>query len=149
MLVLALLPLPIDEVRERRAAVGEASVQGPANGAMEASNFGWIEGASRAQRVNSGAEERLVGVNVSDAGDRFLVEKHGLDRRTATSEEFRQASRGERPRQWLPAESLAEVVPVSAGRQESHAAELPLVRESQLVSVVEGQSEVFKAQRRL
>ena len=39
----------------------------------------------RTQRMDPGPEQRLVGVDVADAGDPALVEQKGLDRRRATA----------------------------------------------------------------
>ena len=39
-----------------------------------------LECAGRAQRVHAGAKQRLVGVDVADAGDPALVEQERLDR---------------------------------------------------------------------
>ena len=45
------------------------------------------EPARRAQRMDPGAEQRLVGVDVADAGDLALIEQERLDRRAADPRE--------------------------------------------------------------
>ena len=53
--------------------------------------------------------ERLVGVDVPDAGEAALVEDCRLDGRTATGERLRKAFRGEAPFEWLASDTGGQV----------------------------------------
>src|SRR5207244_3322864 len=57
--------------------------------------------AGRRERVEPGSPERLVGVDVADAGDTRLVEQERLQRRRPTERESGQALGGELARERL------------------------------------------------
>ena len=54
-----------------------------------------VERVGAAQRMDAGAVQRLVGVDVADAGDPLLVEQERLDRRAAALRERAQVRAGE------------------------------------------------------
>src|SRR5439155_5498772 len=55
------------------------------------------ERSGRAQRVDSGAKQRLVGVDVAHPGDAPLVQQEGLDRCTAPARQRAGAVHRSRP----------------------------------------------------
>ncbi len=64
---------------------------------------------SLTERMDPGAPECLVGVDVPEARDRSLVEQHGLDRSAACCEARGEIPRAEARRQRLGPESLGEI----------------------------------------
>ena len=85
--------------------------------------------------MDAGGEERLVGVDVADAGDGALVEEHGLDGRASVRQRLAQLGGGERGVERLRAEGADGLL----GRfDEPHLAELAEVGVAQLAAVVEG-----------
>ena len=90
--------------------------------------------SARRQRVDLRAEQRLVGVDVADAGDPLLVEQHRLDRGAGLRRKRVQVLAGELGLERLDAEPLAEeVVERLAAERELAGAEPPRVDELQLV----------------
>ena len=69
------------EVVDRGSARVEAGVQRRHDGVAQRGDLRALEPARLAQRVDRRAKQRLVGVDVPDAGDPALVEQDGLDRR--------------------------------------------------------------------
>ena len=100
----ALHAIGIAEVVDRRALGVDARLQRLDDRAGELVELGARQRPRRSQRVDARAEERLVGVDVADAGDPPLVEQERLDRRTPAARELSQvpareaASNGSRPR---------------------------------------------------
>ena len=94
--------------------------------------------AGRAQRVHARAEQRLVGVDVPDAGDPALVEQERLHRRPAAARERAQVLGAEAGVEGLEAEARAqEGVERGAPVGELAGAEAARVDVEQLVAVVE------------
>ena len=69
-----------------------------------------VDAVRAPQRVDAGAEQRLVGVDVADAGDPLLVEQHRLDRRAAAAGERVQVLAGELGLERLDPQALGEEV---------------------------------------
>lgn len=61
------------------AAMFDAHFQHGADGFMQPGNFLWSQRFGPAQGMNTGAEERLIGVDVADAGHQALIEQERLD----------------------------------------------------------------------
>jgi hypothetical protein len=77
--------------------------------AREAASVIRIEPGRGTKRVDTRAPQRLVDVDVPEAGHRPLVEQGGLDRRTPTGEAGPEPARGECASEWLDAEAVGEV----------------------------------------
>src|SRR5437660_7259714 len=75
------------------------------------------------ERVDLCTPERFVGVDVSHAGERALIEERRLDRRTAAGETIAERARGEAAVQRLGAEPGGEVRLELVGPQEQPSAE--------------------------
>ncbi len=75
-------PVGVAEVVDRRAARGEAGARARrARPRRRRPDWRARQPSRGAQRVDARAEQRLVGVDVADAGDPALVEQERLDRR--------------------------------------------------------------------
>src|SRR5215211_6719233 len=68
-----------DVVAKRRALQLHTAPEGCAHRAMQARELACPQLARRRARMDPGAPERLVGVDVPDPGDSALVEKECLD----------------------------------------------------------------------
>ena len=79
-LVVAGAAVCIDVVAQGGPAGADGACEGLADGPAEAAGLLAVEGASRLQRVDSGAKEGLVGIDVADAGDDLLIEQRRFDR---------------------------------------------------------------------
>ena len=111
--ILARLAVRADVVAEARAPVGDPFAQDLAHGAVETPDIAGVERVGRPQRMEPRAPERLIGVDVPDAGDEALVEQQRLQLRRSTSQPLRQARRGEPALERLrpvPAEDLADAI---------------------------------------
>jgi len=91
-----------------------------------------------AQRVDSRPEQRLVRVDVADAGNPALVEDERLDRRRAPARDRPQVTSRERGRQWLDPEAGTQVRITCVGAVDDVAGtEPPRVDIDQPMAVVE------------
>ena len=72
------------------------------------------DAAGGARRMDAGAKQRLVRVDVADAADEVIVHQHDLDRRLATARALEQPVRGELALERLRAEIAQQLVPASA-----------------------------------
>ena len=68
-----------------------------------------VEALRRAQRMDARAPERLVDVDVPEAGERALVEERGLDRRAPLGEALAEPRSGEERVERLLADARREV----------------------------------------
>ena len=83
------------EVADRGALRLDAGLERRDDGRVEAGDAGAREAPGGRRGMDPRREQRLVGVDVADAGDDALVEERGLDRRLAARERARQV--GGRP----------------------------------------------------
>src|SRR5262245_34079630 len=70
-------------VAQRGALPRDAAPERPLDPTHERLQLFRLEVACRAQRMEAGPPERLVGIDVSDAGEHALVEDDGLEGRSA------------------------------------------------------------------
>src|SRR4051812_32121361 len=73
-------------VAERRALASDAELERGADRLVQAANLGGPQRQRRPQRVDLGAPEGLVDVDVPHPGERPLVEERGLHRCAAPAE---------------------------------------------------------------
>jgi hypothetical protein len=100
-----------------------------ANRADEARDLFGCEFATGKLRVNSGSEERFIGVNVADSSDQALVKDEGLDWSRSTAKDCLQIRRCESGFEWLRSEFCLEWSP-GFRRPPFDAAKLTLIGEA-------------------
>ena len=83
----------VAEVVDRGAVGGDPGAQRLDHPVAQSRELRTGQPPRRAQRVDAGSEERLVGVDVAHASDPPLVEQEGLDRRAAAARLRRAGSR--------------------------------------------------------
>ena len=76
---------------------------------MQAPQLVAVDALRRAQRVDARAPQRLVDVDVPEAGERALVEERGLDRRAPLREPLAEPCRREERIERLLADARREV----------------------------------------
>ena len=74
----AIRPL-IDRVRQRRAATGDGRSQHGPDGVVQPPHLGGGETIGPAQWMDASPPQRLVGVNVAQAGQKALIEQQRFD----------------------------------------------------------------------
>ena len=79
------------------------------HGSVEAADLRLEQPAGRAQRVDARPPERLVGVDVSEPGDRALIEHGSLDGRAPAAEPIAEIARCERCRERLGTEPHGQI----------------------------------------
>jgi hypothetical protein len=77
---------------------------------LETTALGLGELARRRQRMDPGAPEGFVGIDVSQPGHRPLVEERSFDRRALAGQALAEGARPEATKQGLRAETSAQVV---------------------------------------
>ena len=137
----ALDAVGVAEVVDRGAARGEARLKRGDHGVPERRDLRALEQARLAQRVDRGAKQRLVGVDVADARDPALVEQDGLDRRAAVARLQVQVLGRELGAERLDPEArVEEGVELRAAERELAGAEAARVAEGDDVAIVELQA---------
>src|SRR3954452_1343788 len=101
-------PSGVAEVVDGRALRRDAELERLDHRVAQGARLLAREAVRAAQRVDAGAEQRLVGVDVADAGDPLLVEQHRLDRRAAADGQRVQVLAGEAGRERLDAQPRGE-----------------------------------------
>lgn len=128
---------------EGGAAPFQAAVQDVMDRPVQAFDFVLGETAGRPFRVQAGQKERLIDVDVAETGDQSLIEQHTLQLTGAPGEAGREHLRRELIRQRFGTETPVQSLDVSREEVE-HPAELPLVREPEIVPVVELDCQVLE-----
>src|SRR3712207_1636392 len=95
--------------------------------------------------MQSGTEERLVDVDVPEAGNQRLIEKHALQLAGTPGERGGERFGGKRGREWLRSEPAIERRDV-VRQQVQDAAELALVGEAKVLPAIELDRQVLEAQ---
>ncbi len=103
---------------------------------MERAHLGRLEAPRLPERVDAGTPERLVGIDVPDAGERSLVEDRRLDRSLPGREPLTQHLRGEAGLQRLWADTRIEVGVELAGLEQQPRAEAADITVGDVRSVV-------------
>src|SRR4051812_19959716 len=129
------------EVVDRRTARAEARLERRDDRVAQRGDLAALQRARAAQRMDAGAKERLVGVDVADARDAALVQQQRLDRRAPLArlqvEVLGREVRAER----LDAQAaVEELLQRGAAERELAGAEAARVTEAQDVGVVELQA---------
>ena len=88
-------PSAPDIVAEARAPVADALAQADADGPMEPPHLVRCQGVGATQRIEPCAPQRLIGVDVADAGDERLVEQQRLEARAPSVQPLGQPRRAE------------------------------------------------------
>ena len=109
-----------------------------------------VQAGATAQRMQTRAPERLIGVDVADAGDKALVHQQRLQSALAPSDALAKVGQRERFVKRLRAEGGEELsgLPCPEHRSrlvppvQAHAAELARVAHAQLVAVVKREPEM-------
>jgi hypothetical protein len=107
-----------------------------ADGSVEAPQLGPVEAGRRAQRVEPRAPQRFVDVDVPHPGERPLVEKRRLERRSTTRQALAEPSGGEQRIERLVADPLVDIRLGLAGLEQQPRAEAPDVPVCDIRSVV-------------
>jgi hypothetical protein len=103
---------------------------------MHGADLGIGELACRSARMDAGAPERLVRVDVPDTGEAALVEQDGLYRRAAPGERLAEALRREGSRERLVPDAVVEIRAQFARLDQEPRAETPDVAVDDVRSVV-------------
>ena len=114
---------------------------------MHPTNFLGRERIRASLRVNSGPEQRLVDVDVPQSANESLIEKNGLDLSWTPPQPLFQPRCRKTALEWLATQPLIETVEIITVDVEDPA-ELALVREAQVESIVELDREMLEAKRR-
>jgi hypothetical protein len=96
--------------------------------------------------VNSGAKERLIDINITEAGDHSLVEKGILDLSGAPGENLLDSPGGKSMREWLWTKTGVEAIDIGLPGDDDPA-EFPLVAKSKIGSAIQVDGQVFEAHR--
>ena len=80
-------------VAKRRALPRDAVLERGADRVVQPPELVAVDALGRAERMDPRAPERLVDVDVPEAGERPLVEERGLDRRAALRDAARRGGR--------------------------------------------------------
>ena len=135
-----LLAAAVAVVVDRGAAVVDPGLQGGDDGVAQRLQVLGLHRAGGRERVQAGPVERLVGVDVADAGDPGLVEQERLQRRRAPGGHRSQRLRRELGRERLDADLAGEArLEVDVVDQEG-LAEAARVGEPDLATVVEDEA---------
>src|SRR6185295_10925971 len=100
-----------------------------------------VQAVAGAQRVQLGVPERLIGVDIADAGDDFLIEQQRLEARAPPEQQLAQQRGRKRIGERLDAVGAFERGQAQAIEQ-PRAAELARVVEEYLSPIVEQQHQV-------
>jgi len=119
-------------------------VQHDADRLVEQGDLAGAQAGGRAQRMDLRTPERLVGVDVADAGHDALVEQHGLDRGLAPGEPGGEVRDGELMFERFRPEHRGEAGEIGGQRDE---AELARVGKAQLLAAVELHANMHPAVR--
>ena len=90
-------PEAVAKTPKRGAAVPKSVAQRPPKRAMEPLNLVGGQGTARPRRMQAGAEQSFVRVDVSDPGHKALIEQKGLNGRASTVQGVGELPRGEGP----------------------------------------------------
>src|SRR5262245_40930256 len=133
-LVAARLAVAADVVADGRAAPVDRLAQHLRDRLAQAVGLGAAQVAAAPRGVQPGAEQRLVGVDVADAGDDALAEQHRLDGALGAGQRRAPGGRGQlerlRPQAVAPEQRLQRLGPLVP----AHAAEAARVAEAQLLT---------------
>lgn len=99
-------------------------------------------------RVDPGAKERFVRVDVAETADQRLIEEDGLDLAGATAQALLEPCRGKSSLQWFATQPLLEAVQFVVVQMKDPS-EFALIREAEIGSIVELDGQVFESKRRL
>lgn len=91
----ALVPLAVDVVANRAAAVKDGQVEEIDDGAVEAAGADRAKAFGFGARVECGAEERFVSVDIAETTKEGLIEKKGFDEAAAGGEAGEEVVLGE------------------------------------------------------
>jgi len=114
----------------------DAELERAADRPVEARHLGAVELTRGSERVDARAPERLVRIDVPDAGDRTLVEKRRLRGCASTFERSSERGGGERSVERLPADTHAQVLVELARLEEEPRSEAADVAVGDVRSVV-------------
>lgn len=122
------------------AVVFDGRIQGLADASPQGAGFGLGECIAAPLRMQAGAVQRFVGVNVADPGDDGLIEQECFERAAARSEERPQCLRGETARQRFGAQPAGYFIRIV---NQVEAAKFSAVAEPQVFAVVKMQNGVL------
>jgi hypothetical protein len=146
LLVISREAVRTEKIGNGRTTEGDSFAKNFLQLGVEKLDLGGPQAGSDLGRMNLGAPQTFVGINVSDAADDGLVEKKGLDARVAAADQFDEgfASGFER----VDAEAQEFLLKARA-HQEGHATETPWIDIAKFATVVEKEDHVGVFRMRL
>ena len=147
VLVGARLAVAVQERGERRAPISQAIGENLNDRTLQSDGFVERQGVCRTFWVETGHEQRLVGVDVAETCHHPLIEQDRLEASRSPGEPGRERLRCERGVERFRAESSVETDDVLRQDVED-ATEFALIREPEVLAVIESSSQMLKAKRR-